>query len=71
MIWFNELKQKEMKTRGVTGHSDNFNEGLQFKVFLKKVQRQSKKKKKSIQNFDSLNPISICILYRKAIEKIQ
>ena len=28
MIWFNELKQKEMKTRGATGHSDNFNEGL-------------------------------------------
>ena len=23
--WFNELKQKQMRTREVTGYSDNFN----------------------------------------------
>lgn len=26
--WFNELKQKQMKTRAITGYSDNFNKKL-------------------------------------------
>ena len=36
--WFNELKQKQMKTGEVTGYSDNFNKKLQFKMFLKRLQ---------------------------------
>lgn len=54
--WFNELKAKaDEKTRAVTGYSDNFNKKLQFKMFLKRLQGQSKN---IIQNFDSLSPIS-------------
>lgn len=34
VIQFHELK--EMKTREVTGTSDHFKKGLQFKIFLKK-----------------------------------
>ena len=65
--WFNELKQKQMKSGEVTGYSDNFNKKLQFKMFLKRLQWQSKKK--VYKTLTVWAQLVICILYRKEYRK--